>query len=87
MADKENKVDGNVAGQFYVDVFNNEDVFCLGGTLVVGDYVNNGTTTIQVGTLTIGVGQCLFAGVHLGYHAAGDIARLCHAQHLRLGKC
>jgi hypothetical protein len=44
----------NTSGEIFADIENIGYVYCLGDTLVVGDYFNNeGTTIVQVGTLTI----------------------------------
>jgi hypothetical protein len=55
----------NTSGEIYSDVTNNQDVYCLGDTIVVGIYTNNGTTTVQIGTLTI-VGTLINNGTIIG---------------------
>ncbi len=40
-------------GDIFADVTNDNDVTIIANTQVIGDYVNNGTTTIQSGILTI----------------------------------
>jgi hypothetical protein len=55
----------DVSGELHANVTNDQDVYCLGDTLVVGDYTNNGTTTVHVGTLTI-VGTLINNGTIIG---------------------
>ena len=60
----------NLSGEIFADITNDQDVFCLGDTLVVGEYTNNGTTIVQVGTLTI-VGTLTNNGTIIGQVVGG----------------
>jgi len=63
----------NTSGEIYSDVTNDQDVYCLGDTIVVGTYTNNGTTTVQIGTLTI-VGTLINNGTIIGNVVGGMAA-------------
>jgi len=63
----------NTSGEIYSAILNDEEVFCLGDTLVVGDYTNNGTTIVQIGTLTI-IGTLIDNGTIIGNVVGGAAA-------------
>jgi hypothetical protein len=69
----------NTKGEVYADITNDGEVYCLGDTLVVGDYLNNGITIVQIGTLTI-VGDLINNGEIIGDVSApplpGEVRRL-----------
>lgn len=58
------------AGDVFADVINDNDAIFIADTLVVGDYTNNGTTTVQSGTLTI-TGSVTNNGTIIGDIAVG----------------
>jgi hypothetical protein len=64
----------NTAGSFYIDIWNDSEVYCLGDTLVVGQYLNFVTTVVQVGTLTI-VGDLYNSGTIIGDVQGGKRGR------------
>jgi hypothetical protein len=63
----------DASGEIYATVANSANVHCLGDTMVVGTYTNNGTTTVQIGTLTI-VGTLTNSGTIIGDAIGGAAA-------------
>ncbi|MHC4414878.1 MAG: right-handed parallel beta-helix repeat-containing protein [Planctomycetota bacterium] len=61
-------------GDLFHNVTNDGDAIFLADTQVVGDYVNNGTTTVQNGTLTI-IGTLTNNGTIIGDVAGGGAAQ------------
>ncbi|MHC4383964.1 MAG: right-handed parallel beta-helix repeat-containing protein, partial [Planctomycetota bacterium] len=54
-----------VSGDIFSDITNDSQLTCIGDTLVVGDYTNNDTTIVQIGTLTI-IGTLINDGTIIG---------------------